>query len=93
MWSRFRQAFVPYARRSRKHSQSKWTLSRKVELFMESFCGLFVLPDCSEYRIWAWLFRCSGLAYAAFVILKAGARVIGEESDREGVYHLFVIGK
>jgi len=37
MWSGFRQAFVPYARRSRKHGQSKWTLSRKVKLFMDSF--------------------------------------------------------
>ena len=90
MWSRFRQAFVPYARRSRKHGQSKWTLSRKVKLFMDSFVAFSFFP----IRLVSYLgmvVSLLGFAYAAFVILKAGARVIGEESDREGVYHLFVI--
>jgi len=68
MWSGFRQAFVPYARQSRKHGRTKWTLSRKIKLFTDSFVAFSFFP----IRLVSYLgiaVSLMGFAYAAVVVL------------------------
>jgi dolichol-phosphate mannosyltransferase len=40
----FKQSFISYAKRERKAGKSKWTLSKKVKLFIDSFVAFSFAP-------------------------------------------------
>lgn len=44
LWSGFRQAFVPYTRRERRRGVSKWTLDKKIKLFIDTFVSFSYFP-------------------------------------------------
>ena len=68
MWSGFTQAFLNYHREGRKSGKSKWTLSKKVKLFVDSFVAFSFLP----IRLISYVglvISGIGFFYAIFVIL------------------------
>ena len=44
LWSGFPQVFVPYKRNARRHGKSRWTLSRKIKLVVDSFVAFSFFP-------------------------------------------------
>ena len=69
MWSGFRQTFLPYARQARQHGQSKWTLAKKLKLFVDSFVSFSFFP----IRLVSYLglsVSALGFLYAAVVIVR-----------------------
>jgi dolichol-phosphate mannosyltransferase len=44
MWSGFHQTFVPYHRRARQRGASRWTLGKKLKLFVDSFVSFSFFP-------------------------------------------------
>lgn len=67
MWSGFKQTFVPYSRLSRQHGQTKWTISRKLKLFVDSFVAFSFFP----IRLVSYLgitVSLAGFVYAVIVI-------------------------
>ncbi|MFF5993862.1 glycosyltransferase family 2 protein [Lysinibacillus sp. KU-BSD001] len=38
------QEFIPYVRQERKHGKSRWTLSKKIKLFVDSFVSFSYAP-------------------------------------------------
>ncbi|MED4599484.1 glycosyltransferase family 2 protein [Paenibacillus validus] len=43
-WLGHEQAFIPYVRQERKLGKSKWTLSKKIKLFVDSFVSFSYAP-------------------------------------------------
>ncbi|MDD5396690.1 MAG: glycosyltransferase family 2 protein [Candidatus Moranbacteria bacterium] len=43
-WLGFKKAFVYYVRKERKHGKSRWTLSKKIKLFVDSFVAFSYAP-------------------------------------------------
>ncbi len=69
LWAGFRQAYVPYTRQRRHGGRSKWTLTRKIKLTLDSLLSF----SSSPIRFIAYsgaLFVTLGFAYFLFVILK-----------------------
>ena len=44
LWAGYSQCVIPYRREARKAGRSKWTLSKKVKLFIDSFVAFSFLP-------------------------------------------------
>ncbi len=44
LWSGFKTTQVPYVRRKREIGESKWTLSKKIKLFMDSILSFSYFP-------------------------------------------------
>lgn len=40
----YEQQFIPYVRKEREHGKSRWTLSKKVKLFVDSFVSFSYAP-------------------------------------------------
>jgi len=69
MWAGFRQTFVPYDRAARRHGHSKWTLAKKLKLFVDSFVSFSFFP----IRLVSYLgltVSALGFAYAMFIIAR-----------------------
>jgi dolichol-phosphate mannosyltransferase len=43
-WMGFEHKSIPYIRRERKHGVSRWTLSKKIKLFIDSFVAFSYVP-------------------------------------------------
>lgn len=43
-WLGYEPEIIPYQRRSRSHGKSRWTLSKKINLFLDSMLGFSVAP-------------------------------------------------
>lgn len=68
LWSGFPQVFVPYHREARKRGKSRWTLSKKVKLVVDSFVAFSFFP----IRLVTYLgisLSMVGFAYGAFVTI------------------------
>lgn len=44
LWTGFKPATIPYTRRERKHGKSKWSLSKKLKLFIDSSIAFSAVP-------------------------------------------------
>jgi glycosyltransferase involved in cell wall biosynthesis len=67
LWSGFSQAQVPYRRGERRAGRSKWTLSKKIKLALDSFVSFSYVP----IRLISALglaFATVGMLYAVFVV-------------------------
>lgn len=67
LWSGFRQALVPYERKERQKGSSKWTLGKKIKLFIDTFVAFSYFP----VRLMSFLglvVALAGFVYAAIVI-------------------------
>jgi polyisoprenyl-phosphate glycosyltransferase len=75
LWMGFRRTTIEYAKQSRHAGRSKWTLSKKVRLFIDSIVAFSAAP----IRMMAALgvaMTVSGFAYAVIVgILRATGRI------------------
>lgn len=67
-WLGYRPVLLPYIRRERQKGKSRWTLSKKIKLFVDSFVAFSYLPIRAVSVV--------GLVVAAFALLYAGFIVI-----------------
>ena len=68
LWMGFRQSFVPYIKQARHSGKSKWTLGKKLKLFIDSLASFSYAP----IRIMSLIGFCMALAgflYAAVVVV------------------------
>ncbi len=70
LWAGFRQAYVPYTRQRRHVGQSKWTLTRKIKLTLDSLLSFSSSP-ISFIAYCGALFVGMGFACSLFVILRS----------------------
>ncbi|MFN3648033.1 MAG: glycosyltransferase family 2 protein [Armatimonadota bacterium] len=69
MWAGFRQTVIPYERVGRVAGTSKWSFSRKVKLFIDSFIAFSFAPIRLISLIGVVLSG-AGLLYAAFIFVR-----------------------
>jgi dolichol-phosphate mannosyltransferase len=74
----FRQVEVAYTKEARHHGRSKWTLRKKVRLFMDSLLGFSTLPLRLATAV-GFLYAAAGFVYAALLVTNklTGGRVFG----------------
>jgi dolichol-phosphate mannosyltransferase len=73
LWMGFNQAFIEYVKQARKSGVSKWTLSKKVKLLIDSIIPFSYVP-IRFMSLLGILLSSSGFLYAFFVLL---ARLAG----------------
>jgi len=73
LWMGFRQSFVPYVKQARAAGTSKWTLSKKLKLFVDSIVSFSFAP-IRAMSIAGALFALGGFGFAAAVVL---GRILG----------------
>jgi polyisoprenyl-phosphate glycosyltransferase len=70
LWSGFPQAFVSYERAQRERGMSRWTLSKKIKLVVDSFVAFSFMP----IRLVTYLglvFSFLGFSYGVFTVVRA----------------------
>jgi len=73
LWMGFRQSFVPYVKQARASGVSKWTLGKKIKLFVDSIVSFSFTP-IRAMSVLGVLFALAGFAFMLFVIV---ARLAG----------------
>jgi dolichol-phosphate mannosyltransferase len=69
LWMGFRQSFVQYVKQARRAGKSKWTLSKKIKLFVDSLVSFSYAPIR--------LMSCLGLTMALCGFLYAFVVIVG----------------
>lgn len=56
IWMGFDFVSIPYTREERKIGKSRWTLKKKLKLFVDSFVSIFFFSNPGDYKPWvsAW---------------------------------------
>jgi len=67
LWSGFKRATVFYVRRARKYGKSKWTFSKKLKYFIDSFVSFSFFP-IRLATILGIIVSISGFLYSLFLI-------------------------
>lgn len=67
LWSGFRQTVVTYRKEKRRHGLSKWTLGKKIKLFIDTFVSFSFFP-LRVISLMGILFAFCGFTYAVIVI-------------------------
>lgn len=67
LWSGFSQAIVTYKKSQRKRGLSKWTLGKKIKLFVDTFVAFSYFP-IRMISIIGIMFAFLGFIYASFII-------------------------
>lgn len=70
MWAGFRQCTVTYDRQARHAGKSKWTLSKQIKLFIDSFAAFSFFPIRVSSALGI-ILSMLGALYAAFVAITA----------------------
>jgi glycosyltransferase involved in cell wall biosynthesis len=65
VWLGYRPVQIPYVRRKREKGRSRWTLAKKIKLFIDAFVGFSYFP-IRFVSVLGFLFAVIGLLYAAF---------------------------
>lgn len=68
LWMGFKQSFVPYAKQARASGKSKWTLGKKVKLFVDSIVSFSFTP-IRAMSVLGFLLAFGGLVFAVVVVL------------------------
>jgi dolichol-phosphate mannosyltransferase len=68
LWMGFRQTFVQYVKQARHSGKSKWTIARKVKLFVDSVVSFSYLPIRAASAIGI-LLATSGFAYSLLIVV------------------------
>jgi dolichol-phosphate mannosyltransferase len=79
LWSGFRTSTVPYARLARQKGRSRWTLSKKIKLVLDSFVTFSPTP-IRFVELLGVLFAAAAFVWAIVIIvlrLVDGAEVVG----------------
>lgn len=85
-WMGYEHVCIPYVRRERKIGKSRWTLQKKIKLFVDSFVSFSYVPIRSISVI-GFILGMSALGYGLFVIV---ARLMGF-IDADGWSALMVV--
>ena len=67
LWSGFKQAVITYKKRVRQKGASKWTISKKIKLFIDTFVSFSYFP-IRLMSLSGIIFACIGFIYAAIVV-------------------------
>lgn len=67
LWMGFRQTFVPYVKQARAGGKSKWTLAKKLKLFVDSIVSFSYVP-IRAMSLFGVAMATAGFLYAAFVV-------------------------
>lgn len=67
-WLGFKPIIIPYVRRSRKIGKSRWTLRKKIKLFVDTFVAFSYFP-IQLLSIVGFLVACGAFLYGAFIFL------------------------
>jgi glycosyltransferase involved in cell wall biosynthesis len=67
-WLGFSAKLIPYVRRERQAGQSRWTLGKKVKLFIDSFVAFSYFP-VRAMSLFGVLVSLTAFGYAAFVVV------------------------
>lgn len=68
MWLKYEYVSIPYTRRARKVGKSRWTLQKKIKLFIDSFVSFSHTP-LRLITITGILLGLCSFAYAIFVVI------------------------
>lgn len=85
-WMGYEHVCIPYVRKERKIGKSRWTLQKKIKLFVDSFVSFSYFP-IRAISVTGILMGIGALAYALFVII---ARLTGS-IDEHGWSALMVV--
>jgi dolichol-phosphate mannosyltransferase len=66
-WLGFPAVFLPYVRRQRRHGRSRWTLTKKLKLFVDAFVAFSFAP-IRFVSITGLLLFVGSLAYGVFLV-------------------------
>jgi glycosyltransferase involved in cell wall biosynthesis len=78
LWMGFEFVSIPYTRQERKIGKSRWTLTKKLKLFVDSFVSFSFFPIRAITTL-GFLLGFSALAYGLFVIIARLSGVIDSE--------------
>ena len=78
LWSGFRQTLLTYKKGVRTRGVSKWTLGKKIKLFIDTFVAFSYFPIRSISVIGI-LFAVLGFLYAAFIVFNRLFRAVPVE--------------
>lgn len=67
LWSGFKQTIVQYRKGTRQKGTSKWTLGKKIKLFIDTFVSFSYLP-LRLISLVGILLACLGFLYAFFIV-------------------------
>jgi len=68
LWMGFRQTFIQYVKQARHSGTSKWTLSKKIKLLIDSVVSFSYVPIRAA-SVAGLLMACAGFCYAALISL------------------------
>ncbi|MEX1232335.1 MAG: glycosyltransferase family 2 protein [Planctomycetaceae bacterium] len=85
LWIGFRQTTIEYVKQARHSGKSKWNLSKKIKLFVDSMVSFSYAP-IRMMSVIGLMISLAGFAYAAFIIFNA---IFGQPA--EGWSSLIVI--
>ncbi len=68
LWTGFRRATIPYARRAREKGRSMWTLRKRLKYFIDSFVSFSYFP-IRLVQLLGVLFAVAGFTHAVVVIV------------------------
>lgn len=68
-WLGYRPVLLPYVRRERTKGRSRWTLAKKIKLFVDSFVAFSYLP-IRAVSVVGLVVALFAILYAAFIIIR-----------------------
>lgn len=74
-WLGYQPVLLPYVRRARQKGKSRWTLSKKIKLFIDSFVAFSYVP-IRVLSVFGLATALSAFAYAAWVVYSWAAHGI-----------------
>ncbi len=86
LWMGYDFVSIPYVRQKRREGKSRWTVSKKIKLFIDSFVSFSFIP-IRLISVTGLILGFSALIYALFIII---ARILGI-IDVEGWSALMVV--
>ena len=66
-WLGFKPVMIPYVRRNRKHGKSRWTFSKKLKLFVDTFVA-FSFSPIRMLSIVGFIVAAGSFAYGLFIL-------------------------
>ena len=87
LWMGFRQSFMPYVKQARARGISKWTLGKKVKLFVDSIVS-FSFKPIRAMSLLGVLFALAGFVFAMYVVI---GRLAGWVTPGTGYAALMVV--
>jgi glycosyltransferase involved in cell wall biosynthesis len=67
-WTGFDPVLIPYTRKKRKKGKSRWTFSKKIKLFLDTFVGFSYVPIRALSAI-GLIVAIASFLYGAFILL------------------------